>query len=288
MSNLRFSFDSYGDLKVTIPREMLGNRDLRELNDVVGYLGGNERPISEDDIPYIPPWRRPLVRRAGEDDPGGTNFQRDRKERQKVVEERRKAEQDRIEERREQERQSAEERANRKREEANQHRREAEAANRREEEATIQADREAAANEKQAATRKANEKERDANNILMAEDKRDHIRTTARSVVEEDPERLFNETGGYRNWDAQDEWEAHERGAIDFRSKDVDATTRHTEAKKISQRLGDRYIVLVEEVDGDSQLNTPYRGGVQRPKPYVKKPRTADGTHTHVGPDRWW
>lgn len=84
---------------------------------------------------------------------------------------------------------------------------------------------------------------------------------------------------------------AHDRGAVDFRSKDVSSTQRHTEAANVSKSLGTRGTVVVEEVHKpapraagpSAQFNTAYKNGTEG------NTRTtgvkATETHTHAQPD---
>jgi len=84
---------------------------------------------------------------------------------------------------------------------------------------------------------------------------------------------------------------AHNRGAVDYRSNDISTRARHREASTLSQRLGGRYTVVVEEVHRpargaagpSAQINTAYRGG-NRGNTRVG-PIRATGTHTHVQPE---
>ena len=85
---------------------------------------------------------------------------------------------------------------------------------------------------------------------------------------------------------------AHDRGAVDFRSNNVSPTTRHSEARELSNSLGRKNTVVVEEVhrpnrgaEGPSvQVNTAYRDGTQGNTRVG--PVRATQTHTHVQPER--
>ena len=84
---------------------------------------------------------------------------------------------------------------------------------------------------------------------------------------------------------------AHDRGAVDIRSKDVSAEQRHKEAKDISKALGSRGTVIVEEphrpargAAGPSvQFNSAYKDG--RAGNVRTGPAIANEVHTHVQPD---
>lgn len=84
---------------------------------------------------------------------------------------------------------------------------------------------------------------------------------------------------------------AHDRGAIDIRSKDINSAARHQEATNISKQLGNRGTVVVEEVKRPSpgaagptaQVNTSYKNGAQGKTKTLGQ--TASETHTHVQPD---
>lgn len=80
---------------------------------------------------------------------------------------------------------------------------------------------------------------------------------------------------------------AHRRGAIDIRSKHLDPEQRRADAMAISEALGKDYTVVIEEVDEKStlQTNTSYRSG-KLVRPSYVTPRRADGTHTHIQPDK--
>lgn len=82
---------------------------------------------------------------------------------------------------------------------------------------------------------------------------------------------------------------AHDRGAVDFSSKEVSARTRHTEAQRLSQKLGPYNRVVVEEVRRDTkgrkyQVDTTYQNGGKGNTRVHEKVR-ASATHTHAQPN---
>jgi hypothetical protein len=84
---------------------------------------------------------------------------------------------------------------------------------------------------------------------------------------------------------------AHQRGAIDIRSKDITSAERHEEAKTLSKELGKEHTVVVEEVHAraagtqgpEAQVNTAYRDGVEGRTRVGEIKATA--THTHAQPE---
>jgi membrane protein involved in colicin uptake len=113
-----------------------------------------------------------------------------------------------------------------------------------------------------------------------AQEERDHIKSVAGSYLKSQGIDL----------DVKDEYRpnsaAHMRGAIDISSKDLSPEQRATTAKGISDRLGNGYTVIVEEVseDGKTQTNTSYRNGKMLNR-HTNQPKTATATHTHIQPD---
>jgi hypothetical protein len=93
-------------------------------------------------------------------------------------------------------------------------------------------------------------------------------------------------TDAYRDKKPTDSFEPHERGALDFSSKDLSSEARHEEARVLSDNLGSSYRVIVEELDDDGrQINTYYiRGARVRSDP--PKLAIIQATHTHVEPLR--
>ncbi len=113
----------------------------------------------------------------------------------------------------------------------------------------------------------------------------DSIKQSAQPIVESS-NRAFRVTSEQR-----DDSPAHQRGAIDYRSKDIPSEQRHTEAAAVSRALGPDHTVVVEEVhrpapgaQGPSaQTNTAFRNGVQGNERVGQDKATA--THTHVQPE---
>jgi hypothetical protein len=102
-----------------------------------------------------------------------------------------------------------------------------------------------------------------------------HIKDVTEEVLSERGREMVV-TSEYRNNSA-----AHKRGAIDISSKDLSGEDRHEEARVISERLGQGYTVVVEEIiDNKDQLNTSYREGAQLNQHTDKI--TASATHTHI------
>lgn len=93
-------------------------------------------------------------------------------------------------------------------------------------------------------------------------------------------------TDAYRDVKNTDSFEPHERGALDFSSKDLSTRERHEEALALSENLGSSYRVIVEELDDEGrQINTYYKRGELIKTDPPKEPKIK-ATHTHVEPVR--
>lgn len=260
------------------------------LIEAIGSSGKYADPESHEDVPeWVRRLTDPYVKPVGEDDFNATNRRRDREELERhrfEAEAQRAAQAERRREAREREQRDAERRAEERRREAEAEQERAErlrkAADTRDEHEEAKRTREI-----QEAESNALRQARTAQRILRAEEIRRNISEIARGVVERTDLRVYVETDGYRNLDPDSPWEPHERGAIDYRSKDIGSIERQAEAREISRLLGSDHVVIVEEVDGGKQTNYSYRGGTLVRPPY-ETARRASGTHTHVQPDRWW
>jgi hypothetical protein len=112
-----------------------------------------------------------------------------------------------------------------------------------------------------------------------------------RQQIEQTTQRVLQERGRTMEVTSRDRQNstAHQRGAIDIRSKDIPRTERHSEARVISRELGRNHTVIVEErnvppIAPGYQMNTSYRNG--QPVRSSAQPGRATETHTHIQPDR--